>query len=58
MKPIFLNKTDKMYAFMSKIGFSEGFFLDKTAGKQYVKANREPSLTLKGENANGLFLLR
>ena len=39
-------------------GFPVRFFLDKTAGKQYVKANREPSLTLKGENANGLFLLR
>ena len=38
--------------------FRSVFSLDKTAGKQYVKANREPSLTLKGENANGLFLLR
>ena len=41
-----------------RTGFPVRFFLDKTAGKQYVKANREPSLTLKGENANGLFLLR
>ena len=34
------------------------FSLDKTVGKRYVKANRGSSLTLKGENANGLFLLR
>ena len=42
----------------TEINKTDRFFLDKTAGKQYVKANREPSLTLKGENANGLFLLR
>ena len=41
-----------------RTGFPLRFFLDKPAGKQYVKANGEPSLTLKGENANGLFLLR
>ena len=41
-----------------RTGVPVRFFLDKTAGKQYVKANRESSLTLKGENANGLFLLR